>query len=75
MSQRIYVLAKDYEEARSYANKKGFHYSSTINVDRNEKLMGMRGVELHVTKNAHVRKNYMELVNMAKTCEVIFLFE
>lgn len=70
LNELLYVLARNYEDARNYARnyayKKGCHYSRMVNVDRREKLMGLRDVKLHVVPGAEDRKNYAELMHEAK---------
>ena len=65
-NELLYVLARNYEDARDYAYKKGYHYSRMVNVDRREKLMGSHDVKLHVVPGAEDRKNYAELMQEAK---------
>lgn len=66
LNDLLYVLARNYEDARDYAYKKGCHYSRMVNVDRREKLMGLRDVKLHVVPGAEDRKNYAKLMQEAK---------
>ncbi len=65
-SDLLYVLARNYEDARDYAYKQGHHYKRMVNVDRLEKLIGLRGIKLHVTANANYRANYEALMCEAK---------
>ena len=65
-NELLYVLARNYEDARDYAYKKGCPYSRMVNVDRREKLMGLRDIKLHVVPGAEDRKNYAELMHEAK---------
>ena len=70
MSELLYVLAANYEEARTFAYSKGYHYTRTVNVDRREKLMGLRNAKLYVVAGAETRKNYADLMQEAKIREL-----
>ena len=62
----LYVLAANYEDARTFAYSRGHHYTRMSNVDRREKLMGLRNVKLFVVRGAEDRKNYADLIQEAK---------
>lgn len=66
MSEMLYVLAANYEDARTFAYQRGHHYTRMVNVDRREKLMGLRNAKLHVVRGAENRKNFGELIQEAK---------
>jgi hypothetical protein len=62
----LYVLAANYEDARAFAYSRGHHYTRMSNVDRREKLMGLRSVTLFVVRGAKDRKNYADLIQEAE---------
>ena len=62
----LYVLAANYEDARTFAYSRGHHYTRMLNVDRREKLMGLHNVSLFVVRGAENRKNYADLIQEAK---------
>ena len=70
MNGMLYVMAANYEDARTFAYSRGHHYSRMSNVDRREKLMGLRGVTLFVVDGAENRKNYGDLIQEAKIREL-----
>jgi hypothetical protein len=66
MSELLYVLAGTYDHARDYAYRNhGVHYSRIVNVDKPDKLRGIRGLKLYVTRTAVMRHNYDSLIQMA----------
>lgn len=72
MSDLLYVLAGTYEHARDYAYRNHrAHYSRVVNVDRTDKLRGIRGLTLYVTPTAVKRKNYAELIQMAEERQMV----
>ena len=62
----MFVIAENYEDARTFAYKQGCHYSSLVYVYNKEKLYGLRGVKLYVTHAAKFRKEYALLLQEAK---------
>lgn len=66
----LYVLAANYEDARIFAHSRGHHYSRMSNIDRREKLMGLRDVTLFVVHGAKNRKNYTDLIREARIREL-----
>ena len=69
MIDLLYVLAGNYEQARTFAYSKGVHYTKMINVDRREKILGLRGKKLFVVGTAYDRDNYDELLTEARVRE------
>jgi len=43
----------------------GFDSSRIVNVDRPDKLCGIRGVKMYVTRTAYMRNNLHEIMQMA----------
>lgn len=65
MSELLYVLAGTYAHARDWAYMQGFDSSRIVNVDRPDKLRGIRGDKLYVTHTAYMRNNIHEIMQMA----------
>lgn len=65
MSELLYVLAGSHDHARDWSYRQGFDSSRIVNVDRPDKLRGIRGVKMYVTHTAYMRNNLHEIMQMA----------
>jgi len=65
MSELLYVLAGSHDHARDWSYRQGFDSSRIVNIDRPDKLRGIRGLKMYVTETAVTRENYYEIMEMA----------
>lgn len=75
MSNLIYLLGRTYDDARSCVPMNGWDAKYVTYINYPDNLRGLRGITLYVTKSAHLRDNYLKIIQMAeeRQCDIKLL--
>jgi len=72
-NDRLYVFAGSFQIAKDFAKDKCVTPNNLHYIDRPEQLRGLSGIKLHVHSTARFRRDFHDIMQMAKSRDVDFV--